>query len=205
MEIEFKYAVPSPEVLDTLFTDAALNALRDGAFRTVRMDAEYFDTPARTLRASGISLRARRENGDPVVTVKYPAAQAGTDALKRREEAEVPAATPAEAMPLLRPLLPARLFALLDAAVPLLMRTAGLRYTRRTALLRLPDGVTSCHLCLDAGTFGSEPFFELEMELAEGDVHALTALAEETSARYALKPQPLSKMARALSAADTRR
>ena len=73
-------------------------------------------------------------------------------------------------------------------------------YTRRTSLLDLGDA--RVEMCLDRGILraqgGSAPLCEVEFELLEGDESALPRLAALLSARFDMRPEPLSKYARCL-------
>ena len=73
-------------------------------------------------------------------------------------------------------------------------------FIRRAVLLRLDDGSTA-ELALDLGTLSgatrSLPLCELELELKSGEPAAARAFAEALAARFSLRPEPLSKFARA--------
>ena len=64
MEMEYKYRVPDIDTFRAL-TDAIFSL---GTPERIGMDAEYFDTPDRRLRAASVTLRLRRET-----RVKYDA------------------------------------------------------------------------------------------------------------------------------------
>ncbi|MDD6877289.1 MAG: CYTH domain-containing protein [Clostridiaceae bacterium] len=57
MEMEYKYRVPDIDTFRAL-TDAIFSL---GTPERIGMDAEYFDTPDRRLRAASVTLRLRRE------------------------------------------------------------------------------------------------------------------------------------------------
>ena len=197
MEIEFKYRVPQERFADV----AADPALRDAV--AIDMDAAYFDTPDRLLRAASTTLRLRRETpqgsgGVTVCCVKMPVPEEGDDeaaGLRRRQEYECAAESVEEALPALlalgMPEEPIR--AALAQGVEVSARVA---YTRLEALV-CKDGA-SYTVCLDRGILGRTPFSELEVEHKSGDFALTAAAAQALADRYGLEAEPRSKYARAL-------
>lgn len=201
MEIEFKYKLPSVAVGEQILEQMGLTP------RLIHMDARYFDTPARTLRAQDITLRMREERmeggASPMICCcKAPGKRSRNPALKKRVELECEAsdilsgiegilAQGCEQADALR------------AAIPELTVVAGFRYVRREA--RFTIGAARCSICVDAGGFlrpdgTEEPFCELELELVEGKLGPMEKLMKKIVKQFNLEPQPLSKYARALAA-----
>ena len=196
MEIEFKYRVP-PALFDTVAAD---EALRNAA--VISMNARYFDTPDRKLRAASVTLRLRREtpegtDGVTVCCVKLPAPDGGGGdaALRRHPDYECGAESVEEALPALIALgLPPE--TLRDAMAEGLVVTARVTYTRREALIRADSA--SYTVCLDRGILGKEPFSEIEVEHKSGDFAVTAAAARARADRYGLAAEPRSKYMRAL-------
>ena len=89
---------------------------------------------------------------------------------------------------------------ILEAAAAGLAPVCSADFLRTARLLRLPDGTTA-ELALDSGSLLGQiktmPFCEVELELKSGNPDACLALIEALAAARGLKPQPLSKYARA--------
>ena len=201
MEIEFKYKLPSLLVGEQILEQLELTP------RLIHMDAQYFDTPERTLRSQDITLRLRRESVEGGVSAmicccKAPGGRSRNPAMKKRAEYECEApdihtgingviekgCTQGEA---------------LRAVESSLIVVAGFRYLRREAEFHV--GNSLCTVCVDKGGFlrpdGSlEPFCELEIELVDGKLGPVEKLVKKLVRHYYLEPQPLSKYARALAA-----
>ena len=196
MEIEFKYRVP-PALFDAVAADPSL----EGA-AVIDMNADYFDTADRRLRAASVTLRLRREtprgtNGTTICCVKMPApcGDGGDAALRRRLEYECEAENVEEALPsLIAQGMPED--ALRDALAQGLVVTARVAYTRREALV-CADGA-SYTVCLDRGILGKEPFSEIEVEHKSGDFSVTAAAARALAGKYGLAAEPRSKYMRAL-------
>ncbi len=196
MEIEFKYRVP-PELF---YTAAADEALRNAA--VITMNARYFDTSDRKLRAASVTLRLRREtpqgkDGATICCVKMPVPGGdGPDAaLRRRAEYECEAESVEEALPALIALgLPPD--TLRDAMAEGLVVTAQVAYTRMESLIRTDSA--SYTVCLDRGILGREPFSEIEVEHKSGDFEVTAAAARALAEKYGLAAEPRSKYMRAL-------
>jgi len=91
-EVELKFQLPDERAADALAEAAGGDRLG-----TVVQLNHVFDTPSRALRAHGLTLRLRDQEGDWKVTLKGPAARLG--AAMDREELEAPTdARRAEAM-----------------------------------------------------------------------------------------------------------
>ena len=161
----------------------------------LRLDATYYDTTDRTLRAQKIGMRLRQENGTSVFCVKT----GGTvqQGLHAHAEYEYPAQTLEEGLAQL----PAALEELKAGRyVPICAS-----HIDRTAVL-LTTAEFTAELTLDTGELaGGEnraPVSEIEFELKSGDPTAFIAFGADLAASFSLVPQPLSKLARALALAN---
>ncbi len=190
MELEWKFAADA-ETLARVKKEIAVE------WRAIEMESLYYDTPARTLAARRWTLRLRRENGEPVVTLKTPGEG------RARGEWEVRGGDVAAAAgALLEKGAPPELEALAGEALEVV---CGARFTRNAALLEL-DGAT-VELALDEGVLlgggKSLPFRELEVERKAGGAEEAEAYAGNLASRYGLREEPLSKFQRAFALART--
>lgn len=182
-------SAPSParEVELKLETDrAALQRLKKAAppagFTVARavtrqLQSIYFDTPDLALKTARWSLRVRKTGGSWVQTVKASTGVVG--GLSTPREHEVPVAGPVPDLTRIDDAeLRERLWRLLDgAALDPVFETA---MTRTKRVFSGPDGaVIEC--ALDAGEIRAgeraQPLFEAELELKDGPVESLFALA----------------------------
>lgn len=205
-ELEWKYALPDPALLDEIAGCETVRGRTVEAPRRCHMQSEYYDTPDHRFFRERITLRHRLEDESSVFCMKAPlrGEQSVGTALCRpspaadphlRGEWETEAADLASALPKL---------AALGAPVPQadtpLQVLCRADFIRRAVLLRLDDG-SIAELALDLGTLSgatrSLPLCELELELKSGDPAAARAFAEALAERFSLRPEPLSKFARA--------
>lgn len=198
MEQEFKWTAGRTQ-FDRLC--ATLPLL--GGETLTEMRAVYYDTPDHLLRRRRIGLRLRQENGMSVCCMKLRGTEQATDGLHAHAEYECPAAT-----------IEAGLAALpaqgADRALCASLAQAGLQPIAKTAFLRLSrmvmDSAYTAELSFDQGTLAAngheEAFTEIECEFKSGDPAAFRTACEALARAYALTPQPLSKLARALALAD---
>ncbi len=205
-ELEWKYALPDPALLDEIAACETVRGRTVESPRRCHMQSEYYDTPDHRFFRERTTLRHRLEDESSVFCMKAPlrGEQSVGTALCRpspeadphlRGEWETEAADLASALPKLAalgaPVPPA------DTSLQVLCRAD---FIRRAVLLRLDDGSTA-ELALDLGTLSgatrSLPLCELELELKSGEPAAARAFAEALAARFSLRPEPLSKFARA--------
>ncbi|WP_325342307.1 CYTH and CHAD domain-containing protein [Xylophilus sp.] len=199
MEIEYKFQIP-PDRLAAVEED-----LRQGPVQPLRLRARYFDTPDGALAAQSIVLRLRQEGDRWVQTVKAP----GCHPLERHEH-NADLGQDAAAAPALPDLsrhegTPAgRLLRLVLAhAGAGLVGTYGTDIQRLVRQVRQGDALVA--LALDQGrviahagtpdAVASE-VCELELELLDGPVGDLAALAAEWAGRHGLWFSTLSKAER---------
>lgn len=188
-ELEWKYAADEKTL--RLLTEHYSGE----AWRVIKMESLYYDTPARDLGQRRWTLRLRKENGQEVVCLKTPGEG------RARGEWEVNCENVETAVPLLIEKGAAPELAVLTADKPL-NPVCGARFTRQAALLSLPGGGTA-ELSLDTGElFGGErraPLCEVEVELKSGTPETAEQFAKELAARYSLKEESKSKFQRAIA------
>ena len=61
-ELEFKLAVPNGMLLEKILFDEQVAQVRQEGYRMLEMASVYYDTPERSLRTRGWTLRLRQEN-----------------------------------------------------------------------------------------------------------------------------------------------
>ena len=180
LETELKFQVP------TAMRAALLRAVATPAAQTVRLRAQYFDTPDGRLAAAGVALRLRQEGRSWVQTLK------GTrDGLAQRLEHEVVLPAGPVVLELGRhdgtPAAVALQEALGTPAGPLV--TVFQTDVRRTWRVLRTRGAR-VELALDIGTVHAAgrrlPLWELELELRRGPIDALYALASRWVQRHGL-------------------
>ncbi len=190
--------------------------LRSAAARRQRLDNIYLDTADRLLQRKSMALRLRGVGRQWMQTLKTAGESAG--GLGVRGEWETPARMRSG-----KPYI--NLAAFSDTPLPELLKEHGgtrslvpVFRTRVTRELRtLSRGRSVIEVAIDrgrietvgAGRARSEPISEVELELKEGRVEDLMALALRLAGRgqgaLALVPAPLSKAERGYLLADDRR
>lgn len=190
MEIELKLRLP-PSALDALRADPLLATVR--ATRK-QLDNIYFDTPQRTLARAGIALRLRRDGRRWLQTVKGGnKSQAG---LHQREEIEFAVTGPALEWPPLAGTAFERVLKPLKNELGPQFRT---RFKREIRRLRGAMGA-EIELAIDHGEILAgdhrEPLCEVELELLDGPVDDLFALALQLAGRHPLVLDNRSKAER---------
>ena len=187
IEREWKFRA-EPELLDRIEREAA--ARYADKKTVIRMETTYLDTEDGDFEKRRWTLRVRKENGNPVVTLKTPAENGA------RGEWEHPGDTP-DAARLLALGAPKELDLLLQKP---LQETCGARFTRRAIPMELAEGCAA-ELALDEGIlFRGErqiPLCEVEVEYKSGNIAATEALARLLQETYALEQETRSKHLRA--------
>lgn len=188
MEREFKWTATRAD-FDAVCARCAQSL---SMLTVIRMDAVYYDTPDRALRAQKIGMRLRQENGKSVFCVKTGGTVA--NGLHSHAEYEYPAETLEEGL------------SQLPAELSMLRRgdyrpVCGTHIRRTAARLTMP-GFTA-ELTFDEGELEGNgrraPLAEIECEQKSGDPAAFDAFGAALAAEMRLVPQPLSKLARALA------
>ena len=168
----------------------AINARNKGTRK--RLKSVYYDTPERTLRRNGLSLRVRQSGARFVQTVKTDAVD---DPLRRGEwEASVPSLAPDLALAM--PFIPEKLRGQLEAKPLEAVFTADVH--RHARLIELPSGTVE--IAFDRGelTVGdrSLPVSEIELELKSGSASAIYEIALRLAEHGDVKPSVRTKSAR---------
>ncbi|AMA58940.1 CYTH and CHAD domain-containing protein [Bradyrhizobium sp. CCGE-LA001] len=152
----------------------------------------YYDTPERTLRRNGLSLRVRQSGARFVQTVKTDAAD---DPLRRGEwEASVPSLAPDLALAM--PFVPEKLRGVLEAQPLEAVFTADIH--RHARIVDLPSGTVE--VAFDRGELAagdrSMPVSEIELELKDGSASTIYEIALRLAEHGVMKPSIRSKSAR---------
>ncbi|EIG62727.1 CYTH and CHAD domain-containing protein [Bradyrhizobium sp. WSM1253] len=168
----------------------ATNARNKGTRKHLK--SVYYDTPERTLRRNGLSLRVRQSGARFVQTVKTDAVD---DPLRRGEwEASVPSLAPDLALAM--PFIPEKLRGHLEAQPLEAVFTADVH--RHARLIELPSGAVE--IAFDRGelTAGdrSLPVNEIELELKSGSAGAIYEIALRLAEHGDVKPSIRTKSAR---------
>ena len=159
--------------------------------RPIAMETTYYDNVDSDFSRMKWTFRRRMENEKSICTLKTPMAGLG------RAEFEVECDDIEDAVTLLLAQgAPKQLLPLVAKGIA---PSCGARFTRLAGLLELPGCMAE--LALDQGILlggGKElSFTEVEVELKEGSEEAVTAFAQDLAAKYGLKPEYESKVARA--------
>ena len=200
MEREFKWDAFGA-LQDTVLM-WALNRDADSA-KMIEMDARYFDTADGALSAEKTALRLRRENEDSVCCLKLRGGETAENGLHAHAEYECKATCIAEG-----------LAALPERGAPIelctrlrtmkLVEICRISFSRYTVMLR-QDGALA-ELALDRGRMTvngrSMPLCEIELEYKDGPEEAFLAMGQMLMQEFRLRPQPLSKLARARALAE---
>ena len=186
-EFELKYEA-APEVLEKIrekYSD----------FTKISMQPTYYDTPDLALRRRKWTLRQRLENGKAVCTVKTPLPD-GSRGEWEVENTDLGAGA-AQLCSLGAPK------EILDYVNQGVAPFCGARFTRLAKTIDLPGG--QVELALDKGALlggGRElPFAEVEVELKSGEDSVARLFAQDLAKEFGLRPQPKSKLARAMALA----
>ena len=191
MEREYKWKANAKDF------ESILTFLHIAEASPTEMRAEYFDTTDRLLRARKIGLRMRRENLKHMCCLKLR--DASNDGLHEHEEYECQADT-----------LEAGLRALPSHGAPAdlcqALCTASLdavcetRFLRRRAIWT--DPLFIAEISFDFGVLGCSgqevTVSEIECEQKSGDDAAFEAACQVLARHFSLRPEPRSKLSRAL-------
>lgn len=186
-EVELKFVLPSGQA------EAVWQAIAGAQAKSAALTSVYFDTRKRRLRRSGVALRVREKQGVFVQTVK-----SGGGVARGEWETAIPTAAPDRAALAGTP------------AAKLLPRKADLlpafsvRVQRRA--VELTEGCSRIEACIDLGEIRaggrSSPVEEIELELLQGEVGDLFALARRLMADAPMTLSFASKAARGYALAD---
>jgi triphosphatase len=193
IEAEIKLGI-SPVVAAQIAKKVGLN---ERSAVTEKIYTRYFDTADFALYHRGVAVRLRQQGASWVQTLKV--AQARQGVLSVRPEWEVPIAGEA----LDWPAFPGEALAYLQGIDAASLRPVFVtQFERRRRLLNL-DG-DQIEIALDRGEIRTseamgqthEPLCELELEIKQGSLASLFALASDWAGRYVLRPEWLSKAER---------
>ena len=184
-EFELKYQA-TPEIIGSIRG-------KFGEFTPISMETTYYDTEDLSLRKRKWTLRQRLENGRAVCTVKTPLPDGS------RGEWEVECTDlAAGAARLCAMCAPGEILNYVNQGV---VPFCGAKFTRLAKTIELPGGAVE--LALDQGVLlggGREkPFAEVEVELKSGSDTVAEDFAGALAREFGLKPQPKSKLARAMA------
>ena len=201
MEQEMKYAIPSKELSDLIWTNSIVEKYGDDSTReSLVMKAVYFDTEDMLLSNNNMTVRVRVEGDRKFATLKWGGCAA--NGFHERNEINVPVSDESFINPsvdmfkgsedgeILRNLAKDKpLFNLLET-----------RFLRRRIRLRYAQSIVE--LAIDSGSIitdaGEEPILELELELYAGTIDDLKQLGAEFAKEYNLTPENRSKFSRGL-------
>ena len=203
MEVEVKYALPSEDVLESIWNDSELEQISD-MMSSERLPflAVYYDTKNMALRHAHYTLRARSEGNTAFATVKWGGATQG--ALHKREEINV--AIDAEKV---KEAPNVQLFngsvayeelkKLTENAV--LQPILTMEFTRSRRRLTYKDNIIE--LALDIGKIvtdnGSAPILEMELEHYAGpNEDSVNELGQRLAEKYGLTEESRSKFSRGM-------
>lgn len=194
-ELEYKYELPTREQLDQVLDSKTVAELRISDWEILPMETSYYDTPEGALSNLRWTLRHRLEGGKGVACLKIPS----DDPNARNEyETEAEAMDEGAQMALIAAGAPKNLPELADLRK--IRKVCGAEFTRRVAVIRLPDG-TKAYISGDWGKlYGGEraqQLCEIEVELTEGSENGLKSFCALLAAEFGLQLQPMSKFARA--------
>ena len=184
-EFELKYQA-TPEIVAEI-------GRKFGDFTPISMETTYYDTEDFSLRKRKWTLRQRLENGRAVCTVKTPL----PDGSRGEWEVENPdlAAGAARLCAMGAPR------EILDYVNQGVAPFCGATFTRLAKTIDLPGGAVE--LALDQGLLlgggRQQPFAEVEVELKSGSDAVAVDFANALAQEFGLKPQPKSKLARAMA------
>ena len=184
-EFELKYQA-TPEIVAEI-------GRKFGDFTPISMETTYYDTEDFSLRKRKWTLRKRLENSRAVCTVKTPL----PDGSRGEWEVENPdlAAGAARLCAMGAPR------EILDYVNQGVAPFCGATFTRLAKTIDLPGGIVE--LALDQGLLlgggREQPFAEVEVELKSGSDAVAVDFANALAQEFGLKPQPKSKLARAMA------
>ena len=192
LEIELKFGCP-PELRQQLETHPAFHGPSVQGPKTARQVSTYYDTPANTLGADGLTLRVRASDGKRarVQTLKSTTNGNGVAASRGEWEWGIRSEHPDTTLLLGTP-----------AAGHVLNELEPMVVTdiRRTTWLLSLEGGTVVEAALDEGTIAADgskcPVHELELELKKGSLAPFYRLALVLHADLKLRIEPEAKSTR---------
>jgi len=198
-ELEMKLHISDDSTAEKILADPMVTGYMSNGIKHTQMTSVYYDTPSNTLSNLRWSLRLRREGDISVVSLKTSAVDL-TGYLFSRNEWQCICSTIKEGIPLLvEQGAPPKILDIVAGAE--LVERCRIEFLRRSAMLKLPDGVI-VDLAIDKGSIfaagKSAPLYELELELLFGAPEALAPLCDLFTQKYKLEREILSKYEKAL-------
>ena len=206
MEIELKYGIPDPGIIDSLWKEEVFS--RYGSVdkkTTIPMLATYYDTKAGDLRKADAAFRIRKEGDQPVATLKWN--DSVKEGLFEREELNFNLTDSDCETPTLSKFIESEsACALIEKVgdrplVPVLKTD----FTRKT--MRIDTGTTIFEADLDVGSIITSAknldICELEIELYSGSRDELVSIGEDIAERFGLVPGLKSKYQRGIEAVES--
>ena len=204
MEVEVKYAIPSEEVLETIWSDRELTAMSDfTSAERLPFYAVYYDTADGMLAENRTTLRIRAEGDTAFMTMKWDSVARG--ALHRREEVNIPVSREncfnGVPFDLLKQSPKGAEIVELLGDTPL-NGIIKMRFVRSRKRLNFEGN--KIELALDCGEIltdaGICPILEMELEHYAGpSEESVEALGKILAEKYSLQPELRSKYSRGLA------
>jgi len=200
MEKEYKWMIENKTMFHNI-VNSSIVAQALVSKQDIQMEAIYYDTEDHLLAQMHGALRLRKENDVSVCCLKL--AEQGEGALKTRKEYEVTAQDIYSGLTRLKNIIEAE-------GLDILLRSSSLVELCRTDFIRnayllcidKPSGICEGELAFDFGNMSCgtcrAPLCEMEFEYKSGDLHSFHNFAHQLESTFALTPQPLSKMGRAM-------
>jgi len=201
MEIEAKFAVTDPVVIEQLKNVETIAAFQIASGKTTHVRDTYLDTRDRRLLAVGYACRRRQQSGQLLITLKQ--IRSVESAIHAREELEIVLSQDAPPAQWSESPMRERILGLVGDEP--LRRLFTLRQTRFKRNVLKEDAVIAEWSVDDVRvSIGKESlqFAELEIELKGGIADDLARIAAQVQIEWGLAPEPQSKFERALSWVD---
>lgn len=205
MEIELKYSIPDPSVIDQMWNSEVFREFGDIDLDSqVVMNAVYYDTPGGTLRKARAAFRIRRENDQSVATLKWNDRR--SKGLFEREELNIRLTGEGFGEPdlgIFSESAEGKRFVEQVGGEPLvaILRT---EYIRR--IMRVDTGNVIFEADLDIGSIitsaGTVPICELELEHFSGKLEEMQRIGDVLAKRFGLQAGVDSKFSRGLKLLD---
>lgn len=198
-ELEMKLQIPDDSTAEKIFADKMVTDHLSSEIKSTQMKSFYYDTPTNTLSKLRWSLRLRNEGDISVLSLKTSSVGVSGDLFSRNEWQCLSNSVESGIENLVEQGAPREILDIVSQSS--LVERCHIEFVRRSATLKLPDGVL-VELAIDKGTiFAGEkraPLYELELELLFGDPDALLPLSEQFKNKYRLEKDILSKYEKAL-------
>ncbi|MGI6205229.1 MAG: CYTH domain-containing protein [Anaerovoracaceae bacterium] len=204
MEVELKYGIPDPAIIDSLWTEEVFSEYGSVDKNTsIPMSATYYDTEDRDLQKEKAAFRIRKEGDQPVATLKWN--DSVREGVFEREELNINLTEDDGPAPALSK------FAENESAAALiekvgekpLIPVVETNFTRK--IMRIDTGTTIFEADLDVGTIVTPDnkdldICELEIELYSGSRDELAKIGKDLAKRFGLVPGVKSKYQRGIEA-----